>query len=100
MPRLPIGSMRFLGLPLILAGAGLAVWAWRTPGATVQYNGPFAHMARHPATAGGVLVLAGAALLTRSVVLAAYSAGLVVASGNGSIAIEDPDLEGILGRRR
>ena len=100
VPKLPIGQLRYLGLPLVAGGVALAAWAWQRPDAGIAYNGPLDHLARRPATAGGILVLAGASLLMRSVVLAAYAAGLVVATGNQTIAIDDPDLEGFIGRRR
>jgi len=100
MPRLPIGQARFLGLPLVGLGAALAVWAWRRPGATVAYNGPFSHLARRPATAGGLLVLAGTSLFMRSLVLVAYALGLAVITQTGQMEIEDPDLDGLLGRGR
>lgn len=100
MPRLPIGQARFLGLPLVGLGVALAVWAWRRPGATVAYNGPFSHLARRPATAGGLLVLAGTSLFMRSLVLVAYALGLAVITQTGQMEIEDPELDGFLGRGR
>lgn len=100
MPKIPIGQGRFLGLPLAGLGVALAVWAWRRPGATIAYSGPFSHLARRPATAGGILVLAGAGLFLRSVVLAAYALGLAVVTQTGQIDIEDPELDGFLGRTR
>lgn len=99
-PRLPIGQARFLGVPLVGLGVALAVWAWRRPGARVAYNGPFSHLARRPATAGGILVLAGTSLFMRSLVLAAYSLGLAVITQTGQLEIEDPELDGFLGRGR
>jgi hypothetical protein len=78
----------------------MALWSWRQPGASIAYNGPFAHLAQRPATAGGVLVLAGASLLLRSTVLAAYSLGLAVVTQTGRVSIEDPELDGFLGRSR
>ena len=92
--------MRFLGLPLVAGGVALAAWAWQRPEAGIAYNGPLDHLARRPATAGGILVLAGVSLLLRSVVLAAYAAGLVLATQNDTITIDDPDLDGFLGRHR
>lgn len=100
MPRLPIGRGRLLGLPLIGLGIALAVWAWRRPGATIAYRGPFSHLARRPATAGGILVLAGTSLFLRSAVLAAYALGLAVVTQTGQIEIEDPEPDGFMGRGR
>ncbi|HET9476200.1 MAG TPA: hypothetical protein VFP63_01790 [Dehalococcoidia bacterium] len=100
MPKLPIGRARFLGLPLVGLGVAMALWAWRQPGASIAYSGPFSHLARRPATAGGVLVLAGASFLLRSTVLAAYSLGLAVVTQTGRVSIEDPELDGFLGRSR
>jgi protein-S-isoprenylcysteine O-methyltransferase Ste14 len=98
VPKLPLGTLRYLGIPLIAAGVALAVWAWRTPGARIAYNGPLSHLARRPATAGGILVLAGTSLFLRSVVLAAYSAGLVLISTSDRIEIDEPNLESFMGR--
>ena len=100
MPKLPIGQGRFLGLPLVGLGVALAVWAWRRPGATIAYNGPLSHLAQRPATAGGILVLAGTSLFLRSLVLAAYSMGLAVITQTGQVSIEDPELDGFIGRGR
>lgn len=100
VPKLPIGKGRLLGLPLVGLGAALAVWAWRRPGATIAYNGPASHLARRPATAGGILVLAGTSLFLRSLVLAAYALGLIMITQSGQIAIEDPELDGFIGRGR
>ena len=57
-------------------------------------------MAQRPATAGGILVLAGTSLFLRSLVLAAYSLGLVFVTQSGQITIDDPDFDGFMGRNR
>ncbi len=98
--KMPIGGLRFLGLPVVAAGVGLAIWSWRRPGATIAYNGPFSHLAQRPATAGGILVLVGTSLFLRSLVLAAYSLGLVFVTQSGQITIDDPDFDGFMGRNR
>jgi hypothetical protein len=54
------------------------------------------NLARRPATAGGIIALAGLALLMQSTALAAYSLGLVLASGTDALEIDEPDLEGFL----
>jgi len=100
LPRLPVGRARLLGLPVVVLGVALAVWAWRRPGAAIAYNGPFSHLARRPATAGGILVLAGTSLVLRSAVLAAYALGLALVTQTGQIEIEDPELDGFMGRGR
>ena len=100
MPKLPIGQGRFLGLPLVGLGVALALWAWRRPGAAIAYSGPFSHLAQRPATAGGILVLAGTSLFLRSLVLAAYAMGLAVVTQTGQVEIEDPELDGFIGRSR
>lgn len=99
VPRLPLGKGRLLGIPMAIAGAALAAWAWRTPGATVALPGPMARLSRRPATLGGVLVLAGIALFVRSAVLTLYSLGVAWAAGSGAVAIEEPRVESFLGRR-
>jgi hypothetical protein len=100
MPKIPLGQGRLIGLPIIGLGAALVAWAWRRPGATVAYNGPFSHLARRPATAGGILVIAGAGLFLRSVVLASYALGLAVVTQTGQVEIEDPELDTLIGRGR
>ncbi len=52
------------------------------------------------ATAGGILVLAGTSLFLRSLVLAAYAMGLAVVTQTGQVEIEDPELDGFIGRSR
>lgn len=99
-PKLPIGRGRLLGLPVMGVGAALAMWAWRRPGGTIAYNGPFSHLARRPATAGGILVLAGMSLFLRSVILAAYALGLALVTQTGRIELEDPELDGFMGHGR
>jgi hypothetical protein len=99
VPKLPIGPARLIGVPLIAAGIGLAIWARRRGDAVTAYEGPMSNLARQPATAGGIIALAGVALLMQSAVLAAYSLGLVLASETDALTIEEPDLEGFLRRR-
>jgi hypothetical protein len=96
LPRLPIGAARLVGIPLIAGGIALAIWARRRGDAVTEYQGPMSNLARRPATAGGIIALAGLALLMQSTALAAYSLGLVLASGTDALEIDEPDLEGFL----
>lgn len=98
VPRLPVGRARLLGIPLVAAGVGLALWAWRTPGAAVALRGPLAPLSRKPATLGGIMVLGGLGLLLRSLVLLLYSLGLAWASASGAITVEEPRLDTFAGR--
>ncbi len=98
IPRLPVGKGRFAGIPIAIAGAALALWAWRTPGAAVSLPRPLAPLSRKPATFGGILALAGVALLLRSAVLALYSLGVAWAASSGAVAIEEPRVESFLAR--
>jgi protein-S-isoprenylcysteine O-methyltransferase Ste14 len=73
-PRLP-DWLRLVGIPVLLTGAALGVWAGRTLGASLTpfprprddgvlvETGPFA-VVRHPIYAAGILVFAGFGLLT------------------------------------
>lgn len=96
LPRLPAGRWRLLGLPLIGAGIGLWAWAWRQPR-------PFAPLEarprwrNRPSTVGGLLLLAGSALLLRSLLLALYTLGLTLAVCTNVIAVEEPRPGGRLG---
>jgi protein-S-isoprenylcysteine O-methyltransferase Ste14 len=72
-PRWP-DWLRLLGIPLVLAGAALAVWAVRTLGSSLTpfprprpegvlvENGPYA-IVRHPIYAAGIFFFLGFALL-------------------------------------
>src|SRR6266540_2267064 len=80
VPKLPIGTLRFAGVPLIAAGLALGFWSWRNPRATIKVPGPAQRLADQPATVAGLLVIAGAGLLLRSPVLLLYSLGLTVAA--------------------
>lgn len=99
MPKLPLGVLRFLGLPLIVAGVVLTIWSWRKPNTSIAYDGPLSQLSRKPATAGGILALGGTAFLMRSAVLAVYSAGIAFAATSGKIAVDDPTPEWFVGQR-
>ncbi len=99
LPKLPLGALRFLGLPLVIAGAALAVWSWRRPNASIPYDGPLSELSRKPATAGGILALGGIAFLMRSAVLGLYSAAIAFAATTEKIEVDDPKPEWFMGRR-
>lgn len=98
VPRLPVGRARLLGIPLVAGGVGLALWAWRTPGASVALSGPLAPLSRKPATLGGIMVLGGLGLVLRSITLLMYALGLAWASASGAITVEEPRLDSFAGR--
>jgi protein-S-isoprenylcysteine O-methyltransferase Ste14 len=99
MPKLPIGVLRFAGLPLIAGGLALAVWAWRNPEAAIRYNGPGARLSAQPATLAGLLVVAGAGLLLRSPVLVLYTLGLAAAATTETLEVDEPRPADFLGGR-
>jgi hypothetical protein len=98
MPKLPIGALRFAGLPLIAAGLGLAVWAWRNETASIRYDGPGARLTTQPATLAGLLVVAGAGLLLRSTALTLYALAVAAAAATENIDIDEPRPGNLLGR--
>jgi len=100
VPRLPIGALRFTGIPVIAAGLALGFWSWRNPRSTIQLPGPAQPLAEQPATIAGLLVIAGAGLLLRSPVLVLYSLGLAVAATTETIAVDEPLPADLLGRRK
>jgi len=99
MPKLPIGTLRFAGLPLIAGGLALAVWAWRNPAATIQLAGPAERVSSQPATLAGLLVVAGAGLLLRSTALTLYALAVAAAAATETIDIDEPRPAELLGRR-
>ena len=99
VPKLPIGALRFLGIPVVGAGLALGAWSWRNPRTTIQVPGPAQRLADRPATIAGLLVIAGAGLLLRSPVLLLYSVGLSVAATTETIAVDEPLPADLLGRR-
>ena len=98
VPKLPIGTLRFIGIPLIGAGIAVGFWSWRNPRSTIQLTGPAQPLAEQPATIAGLLVIAGAGLLLRSPVLLLYSLGLSVAATTETIAVDEPRPTDLLGR--
>jgi len=98
VPKLPIGTLRFIGIPLIGAGIAVGFWSWRNPRSTIQLPGPAQPLAEQPATIAGLLVIAGAGLLLRSPVLLLYSLGLSVAATTETIAVDQPRPADLLGR--
>ncbi len=100
VPRLPVRGLRLLGIPLIAGGLALGLFAHRQPDTSIAYHGPLAPLSRKPATAGGLLALAGVAVLMRSLVLVAYAAGLAAAVSASAVEVEEPSAATLLGRRR
>jgi hypothetical protein len=97
VPRLPLGSLRFGGVPLIAAGLALGFWSWRNPNATIAAPGPAERLTSRPATLAGLLVIAGAGLLLRSPVLVLYSLGLATATTTDTIDVQEPSPADFLG---
>ncbi|HEU4760259.1 MAG TPA: hypothetical protein VFT91_09805 [Dehalococcoidia bacterium] len=95
LPRLPNGPWRYLGVPLVASGAILALWSWRDPQAALPGPPP---LGRRPGVVAGLLVLAGVALLLRSLALAAYSLALAFAAGTDTLNVEEPRPGTFLGR--
>jgi hypothetical protein len=97
VPKLPIGSLRYAGIPLIALGALLVLRSSaRDEDADEPSSGPLSKLG-NPATAGGLITLAGVGLLFRSLAICAYSLGLAVASSTKSVAIEEPSAGMLLG---
>jgi hypothetical protein len=96
VPKLPIGRWRFAGAAVVAAGLGLIVWGTRGEGVQIPYSGPGSQLTQKPGAAGGIVVLAGIALLLRSAVLAGYSAALLLASGTDALTLEEPDIDDIV----
>ncbi len=98
LPKLPAGRWRFLGIPLV--AAGLAIWLGSQGGsAPASLSGrALGRLKQRPGTAAGLMVLAGVALLLRSLLLALYSLGLALAAGSDVVTIEEPHPEILLRR--
>ena len=90
IPKLPIGSFRLSGVPVVAAGVALAIWSWRNPQATIAVKGPAERLTRQPATLAGLLVIAGAGLFLRSPVLLLYAMGLATATTTDKIEVDEP----------
>ena len=99
VPKLPIGALRYSGVPVILAGLALGFWSWRNPHARIQLTGPAERLSSQPATLAGLLVICGAGLLLRSPVLVLYSLGLTAAATTDTLEIDEPRPAEFLGRR-
>ncbi len=94
IPRLPVGRGRLLGLGLIATGVALILrgqGAGALPGAGL----PGLSRLRHsPTVVGGLLVLSGAGLLVRSLMLIVYAFGLAFAFARDAVDLEEPQLGG------
>ena len=99
VPKLPIGPLRYSGVPVILAGLALGFWSWRNPHSTIAAHGPAERLASQPATLAGLLVIAGAGLLLRSPVLVLYSLGLAAAATTETLEVDEPRPADFLGGR-
>ena len=100
VPKLPIGALRYGGVPVILAGLALGFWSWRNPHATLQLGGgPTERLAGRPATLAGLLAIAGAGLLLRSPVLVLYALGLGAAATTETLEVDEPRPADFLGGR-
>jgi hypothetical protein len=98
VPKLPIGALRYSGIPVIAAGLALGFWSWRNPHSSIQLGGPAERLSSQPATLAGLLVIAGAGLLLRSPVLVLYSLGLAAATTTETLEIDEPRPAEFLGR--
>jgi hypothetical protein len=96
VPKLPIGKWRLCGIPVVAAGLGLILLGTRGEGIKLDYDGPGSQLTQKPGAAGGIVLIAGLALLLRSSILAAYSAALVLASESDAMELDEPDVDALL----
>lgn len=96
LPRMPLGPLRWLGVPLIAGGVALALWGSRRPDARLSYPAALSRLPRRPATAGGVLALTGVGLLLQSWMLCLYAAGVTYADGSDMFEVEEPEPASLL----
>ncbi len=92
IPGMPIGRARLLGLALIAGGAAVLL---RGRGAEVQPEAASRGLSRfgeRPAVGAGLLVLSGAGLLLRSLMLTAYALGLALAFARHTVDLEEPQI--------
>lgn len=97
IPRLPVGKLRFVGLPLIAGGLALAFLVRKPADTPLDPPNPLSRLSARPATVGGLLVLGGVSLLLRSTALAVYSLGIAIAASTDAIGVEDPRPRDLLG---
>lgn len=104
LPKLPLGRWRFLGIPPMLGGAALILWA-RTiltiqgegtpdpdnPPRNLVEQGPYRYT-RNPMNLGGFLFLAGLGLLMRSLLLFLYVPALATFVHLHLVREEEPEL--------
>lgn len=104
LPKLPIGHWRFLGIPLLLGG--VALWLWARAVLAIQGDGspdpdnpprlpaeegPYRYT-RNPMMIAGLLLLSGVSLIWRSLLLLCYVAGLAAAMHVYIVRVEEPEL--------
>jgi hypothetical protein len=94
VPRMPIGRARLLGLPLVAGGAALLLRGWGTVGQRGAASRGLSRLRESPAVGAGLLILSGAGLLLRSLMLTAYAFGLAFAFARHTVDLEEPQLPG------
>jgi hypothetical protein len=93
VPRMPIGRARLLGLPLVAGGAALLLRGQGAEQPAAASRG-LARLRERPTVGAGLLVLSGAGLLLRSLMLTAYAFGLAFAFARHTVDLEEPQLPG------
>jgi len=109
LPRLPVGQERWVGLPLLLGGFGLAIasavlFARRGEGTPVPWDpprrfvvtGPY-RCVRNPMVLGVLCGLLGEALLFASLPILLYTAALAAFAHAWIVLREEPELEARFG---
>ncbi|MBI2879207.1 MAG: isoprenylcysteine carboxyl methyltransferase [Candidatus Rokubacteria bacterium] len=109
LPPLPVGPGRWVGLPLLLGGFGLAIastvlFARRGEGTPVPWDpprrfvvtGPYRYV-RNPMVLGVLLGLLGEALLFASLPILLYTAALAAFAHAWIVLREEPELEARFG---
>lgn len=109
LPSLPVGPGRWVGLPLLLGGFGLAIastvlFARRGEGTPVPWDpprrfvvtGPYRYV-RNPMVLGVLLGLLGEALLFASLPILLYTAALAAFAHAWIVLREEPELEARFG---
>lgn len=94
IPGMPIGRARLLGLPLIGGGAALLLRGRGTGGRSGAAASGLSRFRERPAIGAGLLILGGAGVLLRSLMLTAYALGLAFAFARHTVDLEEPQLPG------
>lgn len=93
IPRMPIGRARLLGLTLIAGGAAVLLRGQNAEQPGVASRG-LSRFHERPAVGAGLLILSGAGVLLRSLMLTAYAFGLAFAFARHTVDLEEPQLPG------